>query len=38
MSLYEIGRDIERLNHRINKLEREGQNDCGCSDEEEEVF
>ncbi|EJR91829.1 hypothetical protein [Bacillus cereus] len=36
MSLYEIRRDIERLNQRINKLEREGQDDCSCNDEEEE--
>lgn len=38
MSLYEIGRDIERLNHRVTELEREASNDCGCNDEQEEVF
>ncbi|MFJ5745313.1 hypothetical protein ACQKNT_23390 [Bacillus cereus] len=38
MSLYEIGRDIERLNHRIFELERKASNDCGCKGEQEEVF
>ncbi len=33
MSLYEIGRDIERLNHRVTELERDGSSDCGCNGE-----
>ncbi|MBY0147731.1 hypothetical protein [Neobacillus niacini] len=38
MSLYEIGRDIERLNHRITELEGKDSNDCGCNGEQEEVY
>lgn len=38
MSLYEIGRDIERLNHRVTELERDGSSDCGCNGEQEEVL
>ncbi len=38
MSLYEIGRDIERLNYRVTELERNDSNDCGCNGQQEEVF